>query len=72
MSKVHKAKRSLTDWRQLYSSTKSKIIPHTVYPFTAEGDKRRCSVTGHCSRNRKALTDVKGQSFQGDRGYITS
>lgn len=60
----NKAKRSLTDWRQLYSRNNNKIIPrHTVYPATADGDRIRCSMTGQCNR-RKLYSSAINNSEQ--------
>lgn len=65
----HRAKRSLTDWRQLYQKT-AKINPKvTLYPSTAEGFRPRCSVTGQCQRSRKAYTAAKTSTA--DRNFLT-
>ena len=65
ISQQNKAKRSLTDWRQLYSRNQNKVIPrHTVYPATADGVRIRCSMTGQCNR-RKAYSTTKSTGFQG-------
>lgn len=62
-----RAKRSLTDWRQLYEQKPNKINPSfTVYPFTAEGERARCSMTGQCIRNKRNYNTAKAKSFAGD------
>ena len=65
-----RAKRSLTDWRQLYSRNQNKIIPrHTGYPATADGQRIRCTMTGQCNRKRVYSSAVKSTGYQGER-YI--
>lgn len=67
----NRAKRSLTDWRYLYSKNHNKIVPsHTVYPATPDGDRIRCTMTGQCNR-RKVFSSAKSKSFNGDRNFET-
>jgi hypothetical protein len=66
-----RAKRSLTDWRQLYNKNQNKIIPrHTVYPATADGVRFKNSMTGQGNR-RRVYSTVKSKSFQGERTLET-
>ena len=71
-SRSNKAKRSLTDWRQLYHKNDHKIIPrHTVYPATADGERIRCAMTGQCNRRKIHSSTFEKTALGGERSFVT-
>ena len=67
-----KCKRSLTDWRQLYHNNENKIVPRQCgYPSTADGVRARASFSGQCNRRKICSSAIAGNSYQGDRNFLT-